>query len=47
MNQFESSDFQDYTDDFYDLPREFNVVGSCVFHKGPLTYDVCVNLRFF
>ena len=19
---------------FYDLPREFNVVGSCVFHKG-------------
>ena len=34
MNQFESSDFQDYTDDFYDLPREFNVVGSCVFHKG-------------
>ena len=36
MNQFESSDFQDFTDDFYDLPREFNIVGSCVFHKGYL-----------
>ena len=34
MNQFESADFQDYSDDFYDLPREFNILGSCLFHKG-------------
>ena len=34
MNQFESADFQDYSEDFYDLPREFNILGSCVFHKG-------------
>ncbi|TRY75063.1 hypothetical protein TCAL_00628 [Tigriopus californicus] len=36
MNQFESSDFQDFNDEFYDLPREFNIVGSCLFHRGHL-----------
>ena len=24
---------QEYCDDFYDLPREFNILGSCLFHK--------------
>jgi hypothetical protein len=27
---------QDQTDDFYDLPREFHLLGSCLFHKGLL-----------
>jgi hypothetical protein len=36
MNQFESGDFQDYSEDFYDFPREFNILGSCVFYKGLL-----------
>eukprot|EP00095_Tigriopus_kingsejongensis_P006337 maker-scaffold804_size94796-snap-gene-0.17 protein:Tk06337 transcript:maker-scaffold804_size94796-snap-gene-0.17-mRNA-1 annotation:"pdz domain-containing protein 6" len=36
MNQFESADFQDYNDEFYDLPREFNILGSCLFHRGHL-----------
>jgi len=34
LNQFESSDFQDFSDDLYDLPREFVICGSCVFHRG-------------
>ncbi len=24
------------TDDFYDLPREFHILGACLFHKGLL-----------
>ena len=23
-------------DEFYDMPREFDIIGSCVFHKGLL-----------
>ena len=34
MSQFESADFQEYSEEFYDLPREFNILGSCLFHKG-------------
>lgn len=34
LNQFESADFQDYSEEFYDLPREYNILGSCIFHKG-------------
>ena len=36
LSQFEAADFQDYSEDFYDLPREFNILGSCLFHKGYL-----------
>ena len=34
LSQFEAADFQDFSDEFYDLPREFNILGSCLFHKG-------------
>ena len=34
LSQFEAADFQEYSDEFYDLPREFNILGSCLFHKG-------------
>ena len=34
LSQLEAGDFQDYSDEFYDLPREFNILGSCLFHKG-------------
>ena len=33
LSQFEAADFQDYSEEFYDLPREFNILGSCLFHK--------------
>ena len=36
LSQLEAGDFQEYCDDFYDLPREFNILGSCLFHKGRL-----------
>ena len=36
LSQFEAGDFQEYCDDFYDLPREFNILGSCLFHRGYL-----------
>ena len=36
MNQFESSDFQEFSDDFYDLPREFNILGCTLFHRGQI-----------
>ena len=42
ISQFESGDFQDYSEDFYDLPREFNILGSCLFHKG---YLLCSHLN--
>ena len=34
LSQFEAADFQEFSEDFYDLPREFNILGSCLFHKG-------------
>ncbi|XP_040583226.1 protein inturned [Lepeophtheirus salmonis] len=34
LTQFESADFQDLTDEFYDQPREFDILGSVLFHKG-------------
>ena len=33
LSQLEAGDFQEYCDDFFDLPREFNILGSCLFHK--------------
>lgn len=36
LSQFEAGDFQEYSDEFYDLPREFNILGTCLFHKGYL-----------
>ena len=34
LSQFEAADFQEFSEDFYDLPREFNILGSCLFHAG-------------
>ena len=36
INQLESGDFRSYSEDFYDLPREFTILGSCLFHRGML-----------
>lgn len=41
MNQFESADFQEYSDEFYDLPREFSILGSCLFHRGFIVANHC------
>ena len=34
MNQFESSDFQEFSDDLYELPREFTILGCTLIHRG-------------
>ena len=34
LSQLESADFQEHSPDFYDAPREFNILGTCLFHKG-------------
>ena len=34
LTQLESADFQEFSPDFYDSPREFNILGTCLFHKG-------------
>jgi hypothetical protein len=36
LSQLEAADFQEYSDDFYDAPREFNILGACLFHRGCL-----------
>jgi len=42
LSQLESADFQEFSADFYDSPREFNIIGTCLFHKGYLvTSHLC------
>ena len=36
VDQLESGDFRSYSEEFYDLPREFGILGSCLFHRGML-----------
>ena len=36
LSQLEAADFTEYSDDFYDSPREFNILGACLFHRGRL-----------
>jgi hypothetical protein len=36
LSQLEAADFQEYSDDFYDAAREFNILGACLFHRGRL-----------
>ena len=33
LNQFESGDFRDFSADFHAIPREFDILGSCIFHR--------------
>ena len=34
LSQLESGDFQEFSPDFHDSPREFNILGTCLFHQG-------------
>ncbi len=34
LNQFESGDFRDYSPEFFANPREYDVLGSSLFHRG-------------
>jgi len=36
LSQLESGDFQEFSPDFHDAPREFNILGTCLFHQGLL-----------
>jgi protein inturned len=36
LSQLEAADFTEYSEDFYDAPREFNILGACLFHRGRL-----------
>ena len=36
LDQLESGDFRSYSEEFYDLPREFGILGSCLYHRGML-----------
>ena len=36
MTQLLSADFQQFSPDFFDSPREFHMVGACLFHRGLL-----------
>ena len=38
LSQFEAADFTEYSEDLYDLPREFSILGSCLFHKVGSVY---------
>ena len=33
LSQFEAADFTEYSEELYDLPREFSILGTCLFHK--------------
>ena len=38
LSQFEAADFTEYSEELYDLPREFSILGTCLFHKVGSVY---------
>lgn len=40
LSQLLSADFQEFSPDFFDAPREFTIVGCSLFHKGLLVSNL-------
>ena len=40
LSQLLSADFQEFSPDFFDAPREFSLVGCALFHRGLLVSNL-------